>query len=251
MLRGLMEQATFTTAYTQPGPPVYELSGWWRRAGAQLLDWFVIWLLATIVVSVLGLGGFYSKKTANGSSAGFNVSGWPSLFYFLISIGLMAGVMAYSNGQTLGMMATNIRVVRENGERIGFGFAFYREILVKEILFGWVAILTLYIATILNYLWPLWDDKNQALHDKICKTRVVTDTFKQPAETFVATPGVQAGPPPPPAPPAPPPPPPVPPTVAPPTSAPPTPTPPPPPPVPPGTYQPPPGFENPVPDEER
>jgi uncharacterized RDD family membrane protein YckC len=29
------------------------------------------------------------------------------------------------------------------------------------------------IIKILNLLWPLWDDKRQALHDKIAKTNVV------------------------------------------------------------------------------
>jgi uncharacterized RDD family membrane protein YckC len=27
--------------------------------------------------------------------------------------------------------------------------------------------------SLLNYLWPLWDDKKQAIHDKIAKTNVV------------------------------------------------------------------------------
>ena len=31
----------------------------------------------------------------------------------------------------------------------------------------------LYIATLLNYLWPTWDAGKQALHDKVVKTRVV------------------------------------------------------------------------------
>jgi uncharacterized RDD family membrane protein YckC len=26
---------------------------------------------------------------------------------------------------------------------------------------------------LLDYLWPLWDDKKQALHDKVAKTNVV------------------------------------------------------------------------------
>ena len=29
------------------------------------------------------------------------------------------------------------------------------------------------IFSLLNVLWPLWDDKNQALHDKVAKTNVV------------------------------------------------------------------------------
>ena len=30
-----------------------------------------------------------------------------------------------------------------------------------------------FIYTLLDYLWPLWDDKKQAIHDKIAKTNVV------------------------------------------------------------------------------
>ena len=29
--------------------------------------------------------------------------------------------------------------------------------------------------SLLNYLWPLWDGKKQALHDKVAKTNVVRD----------------------------------------------------------------------------
>jgi uncharacterized RDD family membrane protein YckC len=35
-----------------------------------------------------------------------------------------------------------------------------------------IALLTVYLLTLLNYLWP-WDPRNQALHDKICDTVVV------------------------------------------------------------------------------
>ena len=45
---------------------------------------------------------------------------------------------------------------------------------VKAILFDNVlAWLTFAIAPLLNYLWALWDDRNEALHDKLCGTRVV------------------------------------------------------------------------------
>ena len=34
------------------------------------------------------------------------------------------------------------------------------------------------VLTLIDYLWPLWDDKRQALHDKVAKTQVVEG--KQP-----------------------------------------------------------------------
>ena len=35
-----------------------------------------------------------------------------------------------------------------------------------------------FIVFLLDYLWPLWDDKRQALHDKVAATQVVVG--KQP-----------------------------------------------------------------------
>lgn len=81
--------------------------------------------------------------------------------------------MPRTNGRTLGKMATGIRVVRESGQPVDVGFTLFRQTLVIFMLFWGLAALLLFIPTILNYLWPLWDDKNQALHDKIVKSRVV------------------------------------------------------------------------------
>ena len=43
-----------------------------------------------------------------------------------------------------------------------------RQVLVINLLMG-----LCFIVTILDYLWPLWDDRNQALHDKIVNTLVI------------------------------------------------------------------------------
>ena len=84
-------------------------------------------------------------------------------------------MMARTNGKTLGRMVTNIRVVRTSGEQITFGFAMLREVVVKSLLFGIVGSFTFGLATILDVLWPLWDEENRALHDFIVSTRVVKD----------------------------------------------------------------------------
>jgi uncharacterized RDD family membrane protein YckC len=34
------------------------------------------------------------------------------------------------------------------------------------------------VYTLLDYLWPLWDDKKQAIHDKVAKTNVVRPGLK-------------------------------------------------------------------------
>ena len=54
------------------------------------------------------------------------------------------------------------------------GKAFAREVLVKDILFeGHRRASRSGSSTLVNYLWPLWDEHNEALHDKMCDTRVV------------------------------------------------------------------------------
>ena len=52
-------------------------------------------------------------------------------------------------------------MVRDTGEPVDFGSAFLREFVVKGLVFGrrW---LLLRIPTLLDYLWPLWDDENRA-----------------------------------------------------------------------------------------
>ena len=64
-------------------------------------------------------------------------------------------------------------MVRDTGEEVTFGYAILREVVVKYLLFGVVGSFFLSIPTLLDYLWPLWDDENRCLHDMVVKTHVV------------------------------------------------------------------------------
>ena len=77
------------------------------------------------------------------------------------------------NGQTWGKQIVGIRVVRDSGESVGFGFASLREVVVKGLLFGIGSSIIPIIPTLLDLLWPLWDDENRALHDMIVSSHVV------------------------------------------------------------------------------
>jgi uncharacterized RDD family membrane protein YckC len=44
---------------------------------------------------------------------------------------------------------------------------------VKALLFGIASSLTFGLASLLDVLWPLWDEENRALHDLIVDTRVI------------------------------------------------------------------------------
>ena len=133
-------------------------AGWWSRVAAQIIDWIIV---AIIPVAVYFIA--FSDSTAG--------------TYLLSGLILLVGAVYYAltigrsgenNGQTIGMQALNIRIVRETGEPMTAGTAILRETLIKGILMA-----ICFIVTILNYLAPLWDDRNQAWHDKIVNTLVV------------------------------------------------------------------------------
>jgi uncharacterized RDD family membrane protein YckC len=179
--------------YTSPPPPGaggpvspfatplpagrYVLAGWWRRALAHVLDMVIIGIGAVILLVAItapfSVGFFASDNT------GF-VALAVGAFLAIICVAVVAllyapALMARTDGRTLGRMATGIRVVRASGEPITFGFAMLREVVVKALLFGIAGGITGGIANLLDYLWPLWDEENRALHDFVVNTRTVLD----------------------------------------------------------------------------
>jgi uncharacterized RDD family membrane protein YckC len=155
----------------------YVLSGWWRRAGALILDGLIVGIGALVLLVAItapfSIGFFASDDIGV-------VSILVGLFLAVVCVSIVAllyapALMARTNGKTLGRMATGIRVVRANGEPITFGFAMLREVAVKALLFGIAASLTAGLSTLADCLWPLWDEENRALHDFIVNTRTIID----------------------------------------------------------------------------
>lgn len=162
-------------SYGAPAPgPVYELSGWWRRVGAVWIDGIIVGAIAGILAIPVG-GWERSEMYSNQSSANFSfeLNAIGLFVYLVVFVCAVPLVMSRTNGRTIGKMATGIRVVREDGKPVDLGFALFRELVIKNLLFSVVAVFTLGLATLLNYLWPLWDGQHRALHDQIVKSRVV------------------------------------------------------------------------------
>jgi uncharacterized RDD family membrane protein YckC len=133
------------------------LAGWWQRVGAALLDGLIVGIpIAAVALAV---------EPALGILLGFVAA----LTYYP----LLMMRQGDANGQTLGKQITGIRVVQESDERFTYGPAALREFAIKNLLFGTVGGFFLAIPTLLDYLWPLWDDENRALHDMLASTRVV------------------------------------------------------------------------------
>jgi uncharacterized RDD family membrane protein YckC len=185
--------------YGYPGQRVHTtpdgqlLSGWWRRVFASIID--------SIIVGIVGLpltGYFYYQyflviwqyleDTMDAAAAGTPTTSTqlpPEAYKWMIPAVLigMAVSFAYKylfltkKGATPGKMALGIAVRLRDvpglppgqavAKRCGFelGLGLLGAIPLVGTLFAFVSLI--------NYLWPLWDDKKQALHDKVAATNVV------------------------------------------------------------------------------
>lgn len=146
------------------------LAGWWSRVGATVLDGLIL-LIPVIVLVVIIVG------VAAGSEAGAIVTAIIGFLSYFIATLFYAPVLmsrgGERNGQTFGKQALGIRVTRDNGQPFDMGAAFIRELAVKNLLFGFIGSFFFSIPTLLDWLWPLWDDQNRALHDMVVKTHVM------------------------------------------------------------------------------
>jgi uncharacterized RDD family membrane protein YckC len=172
-----------------------KFASWGSRLGAALLDGLIIVAVFAIVfftfVAAVGLSFMESLQSiqslSSGQAEGAVIAGFAGLIavFLVLVIGVILyyALMESSKGQaTLGKKAVGIIVAKENGDKLTFINALGRYF-AKAIGTGISWLLTLiglvslapvlsFVYSLLNYFWPLWDKKNQALHDKIAKTYV-------------------------------------------------------------------------------
>jgi uncharacterized RDD family membrane protein YckC len=153
-----------------PGWSGQPLASWGSRVGATLIDWLVL-LVPVVILTIIVVG------IAAGSDTGAIVTGILGLLaYLVVALAYAPVLMARegpNNGQTWGKQMLGIRVVRDTGEPMNFGWSALREIAVKGLAVSIASSIIPLIPWLLDYLWPLWDDQNRALHDMICSTHVV------------------------------------------------------------------------------
>jgi uncharacterized RDD family membrane protein YckC len=146
------------------------LASWGSRFAAQLIDWLI--LLVPIVVIVVIV-----VAVAAGSDVGAVVTAIVGFLAYLVAAICYAPLLMRRegphNGQTLGKQALGVTVVRNNGEPMNFGWAALREVVLKGLAVGIASSIIPLVPWLLDYLWPLWDDENRALHDMAAQTHVV------------------------------------------------------------------------------
>ena len=144
-----------------------EYASWWRRFIALLIDGVIttiaVMLLFFVVGIVLGVG---ASARAGRPAAQESLSLLFLIGYFVIpALYFIAG---NGIGGTVGKSMMGIRVRRsDSDESIGLVRAFLRYIVP-------IGLAALFLVPyLLDMLWPLWDSKNQSLHDKVAGSIVV------------------------------------------------------------------------------
>jgi uncharacterized RDD family membrane protein YckC len=156
-----------------PGAQGWEgrpLASWGSRVGATLLDVLILTVPMAVLIGVIVAVAFSSNV---GAIALGIFLGLAYLVAAVLYAPLLMAREGGGNGQSWGKQIVGIRVVRDVGQPFDFGNAFLREFVIKGLLFGTVGGWFLGIPTLLDYLWPLWDDENRCLHDMVAKTHVV------------------------------------------------------------------------------
>jgi uncharacterized RDD family membrane protein YckC len=154
------------------GPTPRPLAGYGARLGGWLIDWLLLAVVTTPILlvthtfhhthSLVNVDGSFTHQT------NFNVGAPGIAIQAVIVIVYGALLCGSSNGQTVGMMATGIRVIDEStGESIGVARGFGRGA------FEYLMTIVFFIPWIIDMLFPLWDPKNQTLHDKVTRSVVV------------------------------------------------------------------------------
>ena len=184
-------------AYGQPTarpvpttPDGQRLSGWWRRVLATLLDGlFQGFLVAIALIPVLvaerhRVHDWFqqaadSNRFETPQLALFGTAGWQVAVLAILVVVPTIYTLAFWRWKqaTPGKLIVGVRIRRRDRPGpmpwstmiIRFGFV---EVLSLAGRVPWVGLLFA-LAGLLDYLWPLWDDKNQALHEKVAGTNVV------------------------------------------------------------------------------
>ena len=138
-------------------PSMLDLAGIGRRFVALLIDSLVLGIPVVIIAFAIGFSLASSKNTPPELLMVF----WPiGLFIFPVYEALMLA----SRGQTVGKIATKIKVVRMDGTNLSTGQAWGRAFM-RQILAGCLALF--------NYLPAFLTKDRTCLHDLVANTRVV------------------------------------------------------------------------------
>ena len=152
----------------------FTYAGFWIRTAAAIIDlvlFVVLAYLATILLAGLAaaFGAFDFNQPYSETSQ--RLAGPAYLLALILNILYFVGFWTLL-GRTPGMMATGLRLRREGSAVVPVGDA-----AVRYIVFIPAALL------VVGLLWPIWDRKKQAWHDKAAGTYVLRGEGKTKPST--------------------------------------------------------------------
>ena len=165
-----MDQPDASWKYPPPpaqAGPAGRPAAWWKRAVAYFLDGLVIGAPAAVFGIMTGLAQF----VRDGDQVRFEAE--PALLLLsAVATVLYSAVMDGGPRQaSVGKMALKIRVGdADSGAPIGFGRAASRRLMYLGLFYAIV------LPGVVNALWPLFDVRRQAWHDKAVRSVVVEVT---------------------------------------------------------------------------
>jgi uncharacterized RDD family membrane protein YckC len=131
-------------ATTMPTAVTSEKASWWTRFFAIVIDSIAIGIVSSVL----------SRGDTTGATGLQTLLGLAYFVYFW---------SAYGKGQTLGMRALNIKVIKTDGSQLDLVGAFIRYVGL------FISIACIFIGVI----WAAFDGQKQGWHDKIAGTYVV------------------------------------------------------------------------------
>ena len=150
------------------GTPNVTYASWGARAGALLLDvlFTILVYLPGLVVIIVGTATGDTENDVNGPVV---LIGGVLLFAAFLWTLWNQGWRQGSQGWSWGKQVVGIKLVRAADAQPPGGWTGIGRLVLRNILGN----VTFGIYTLLTYLWPLWDDRNQSLDDKMLSTLVV------------------------------------------------------------------------------
>jgi len=128
--------------------PTTDKIGFWRRAVAYIIDAVLLTIVSQVLYSLL-----FGGDQVRGQGLGLLID--VAYFGYFWS--------SYGNGQTLGMRALGIRVVRTDGT----------ELTLTTALIRFVGLVISLAVILIGVIWVAFDANKQGWHDKIAGTYVV------------------------------------------------------------------------------
>ena len=137
---------TAITSTSAGAPAGLRPAGFWIRFLAYLIDAVILGVINYVIGLLIGQ----------------NNTAWGSLISFLVDLAYFSYFWS-QRGQTLGMMITNLRVIRTDGSQLTWGRAIGR----------YFALVLSFLILFIGVIMVAFDSRKQGLHDKIADTLVV------------------------------------------------------------------------------